>query len=507
MTPSPFEVLVFSSANLFRALSNERCDVESVAAQRLPTYLLEYLTKIKARSIVVEHKYTDGDYLEDYAAYYVRCHEPYDRLCKRLHFFSCDIAEEDLRRACLGQLSEAEGRSFCDAYLGFVVARPLPNAIIGRSLLATYPPRPNDREYPAVRKYYAHLFGVELTIHSLPYQEQDSVLAACATVALWSAFHMTAHLFQSIAPRPAEITRMAVSGGHYGRSVPSHGLQIEEMCLAVSRFGLEPELIDLDSKNVPLHSLAYAYLRMKVPVILVLRIDDQLHAITLNGYSLAADRPKYNELTSGASSVPMIGARIDAFYGHDDQVGPFAKLQAERGDKSHPLVFTSPNAWRDKNGKPLTLEPAAVLIPVYHKIRVTFLEVQEWLWHAHALALLLGIDPHSEIEWDVFLAQSNDLKAELRESQLQDATREAILFEPQPRFVWRATARVLGTSAFELIFDATDMSRNFPLRYVIWHNNSVRGALKVLIEAPAIQASLTDVLTPAFVARLKESLR
>ncbi len=51
------------------------------------TYFDEYFGKLKAKTIVVESPYTDGDYLDDYAAYYVRCLGKYKSRCARFHFF------------------------------------------------------------------------------------------------------------------------------------------------------------------------------------------------------------------------------------------------------------------------------------------------------------------------------------------------------------------------------------------------------------------------------------
>src|SRR5687768_17318561 len=177
---TPFEARVFSSANLFSALSNDQCTPDEVAAKKRAQYLYEYLSDIGARTIVVEPEYTDGDYLDDFASFYVRCHQNYERRCKRLHFFSAEVSEDVLRAALL----EADRSTLREAYLGFVVARPLPKAIVGRTLLKTYPPDGARRHYTVVRDYDANLFGITLSVRSLPYQEQDSVLAACATVAL-----------------------------------------------------------------------------------------------------------------------------------------------------------------------------------------------------------------------------------------------------------------------------------------------------------------------------------
>src|SRR5436309_2577451 len=143
----PFEALQFSSANLFRALSNKYCLPDDVAAQDHANYVYRYLHSIGTKTIIVEYNYTDGDYLEDFASYYVRCYEPYDRCCKRLHFFAEDLTPASLRSLVLGEAASDRAHTLRKSYLGFLVARPLPSAIVGRTILKTYDPDGDRRHY------------------------------------------------------------------------------------------------------------------------------------------------------------------------------------------------------------------------------------------------------------------------------------------------------------------------------------------------------------------------
>jgi hypothetical protein len=150
-------------------------------------------------------------------------------------------------------------------YIGFVVGRPLPEAVVGRTALKTFDADNGRRHFRATRRYVANLCGTSLYVDSLAFQEQDTVLAACATVSLWTAFHKTAELFQTEIPTPASITRSASQAIHYGRPIPSSGLQIEEMCNAIRGLQLEPELIDLRSGGmVPVPSVIYGP-RVRLP--------------------------------------------------------------------------------------------------------------------------------------------------------------------------------------------------------------------------------------------------
>ncbi|MGA2356720.1 MAG: hypothetical protein ABSG02_19675, partial [Terriglobales bacterium] len=84
-------VAPFSQESFFEALECP-CAVSEVAANRRVSYLLDYLREIGAKTIVVEEEYVDGDYLDDYASFYVKCFEDYPKRCKRLHFFAVETS-------------------------------------------------------------------------------------------------------------------------------------------------------------------------------------------------------------------------------------------------------------------------------------------------------------------------------------------------------------------------------------------------------------------------------
>jgi hypothetical protein len=238
----PFLVLPFTPDNLFASLGNHLVSPAEIAAHSRAQYLSRYLDFLKARTIVVENDYTDGDYLDDFASYYVKCFRPYNRRCKRLHFFDRVFDRPEFLQLVRGELLSWYALEFKGAYLGFVIARPLPEAIIGRTLLKTYPPDNGRRNYTCTRDYKANLFGVELSVTSLPFQEQDSVLAACATVSLWSAFHKTAELFGTATPTPAEITRVANRVIHPGRPSLRTALQSSRSVMRSGTSASTPKL-------------------------------------------------------------------------------------------------------------------------------------------------------------------------------------------------------------------------------------------------------------------------
>ena len=108
-------------------------------------YLASYLRKgdTPARSMVVESTYVDRHYLEEFTGYYASKLHPPSSHATRIHFFSVDFDERSFREKLKEAVDayQATCDSLSDAYLGFVVVRPIPGAPIGRTLLRPYSDR------------------------------------------------------------------------------------------------------------------------------------------------------------------------------------------------------------------------------------------------------------------------------------------------------------------------------------------------------------------------------
>lgn len=499
MKPIGLTVLPYNEPNLFEALRNRHYDAAEVAGQPRARYLAGYLDKIATRSIVIEDPYTDADYLDDFASYYVRCHTEYSSRCKRLHFFRSDLSEGWFESALTKEGLDQLQSSYC----GFIVARPLPDAIIGRTVLSTYDADNGRRKYPATLDYEVHLCGLDLRVgKSLAFQEQDTILAACATVALWSCFQKTAQLFHTPIPSPSAITRAATQYAHRGRPIPSHGLFVPEICNAIRHIGLEPELFESGPK-LPLASLLYGYLHAGLPVILGVDVAGQGgHAIALAGYSIQKERVQREEQ---GTSVPMRGQRIDAFHGHDDQAGPYSRLAIQISRETEGFHLQS-EGWRDESGNGLVpLRPTVIIVPVYHKIRITFLDVQTWLSKVHRLfAVWLR---HVQLEWDVRLCMASQYKADLqKDAWIPADLRNRGMRQDLPRFLWRATLWADGQAAADLLFDATGLARTLPLVSVEWLGVHVADKIEELLTSESFRETADALLTPRLNRFLKESL-
>jgi len=162
-------------------------------------------------------------------------------------------------------------------------------------------------------------------VTSLAFQEQDQVVAACATSALWSALQATGALFHHPMPSPVEITRAATE--HLPtttRTFPNRGLSMAMMAHGIRNVGLEPYLVNVGDEYV-FTSTLYAYLRFGIPMILGFVLADLSggpvtsldlhHAVAITGYSLGRPKPK----PYGPSKFLLRASRIDKIYVHQQE--------------------------------------------------------------------------------------------------------------------------------------------------------------------------------------------
>lgn len=490
------------------ARSEGERDNHFVRSKHHLSYLQEYLRTLACASIIVEPGYVDRDFLEDFSAYHVRSFHPYAKLCTRLHFLKSPLTQEQLTKA---MLRKEDAPNLQNSYLGFVVLRPLPLTVIGRTCLRTYPATAQkQRIFPTLYRQDVDLYGIRLHVDSVAFQEQDRDVAACATSALWSVLQCTGRKFQHAIPSPVAITgTAAATGGYDERMLPAvAGLTIRQIADTLRYVGLEPHLIPLekhkeegetddgpsgtDESNSPdadegssgtappttasriesiertrleFKAAVAAYLRAGIPCLLLMRVTettgreperDVNHAVAVTGYRLARGAAT----GYGESGVMLEASRIDKIFVHDDQVGPFAKMKfAEDGT----LVVS----WPMGGGRlSQTLARSHTLVvPLNHKIRVPFatvlkltLEIGRRLDGAlesfPGSRELLGEQP---VSWDIQLSSLTDLRTEIAKSDLPDGDKRHLLESRMPKHLWRIIATIRDGAVLELLLDATDL--------------------------------------------------
>lgn len=476
---SVLQVLPFTEAVLASALSNDYTPAEVISGKNHFLYFKGYLGTdgLNAKTIVIENDYVSKDFIHDYASYYAFCFEPYPKVCKRVHFFDNVFSEKDFQKIILSKTTDQQ--EFWKHYLGFIVVKPIPTTVIGYSVLKTYNSGAefNERNFWGIREYKVHLYGNELKMSSLAFQEQDSVLAACATTAIWSMLNKAALDFHTILKSPSQITKDADNvSPDGGRLFPNKGLNLLQICQAIFNSGLVSEvkkpdvtLSDKDGKiigkvisNQYLKKILNAYSPIGIPIILVISVPSGgapgLHAITVSGF-----KQNSPTLISPRPEISWLADNIEKFYAHDDQWGPFARIEfMNQYEIETPWTVFDPS-------KRATLV-TNIVVPIYPKVRISYEEIE---------VIVLGLDRIltfffdgkivADLVWDIKIEYSENFKSQLKVSGLDETEKVAHLTTSMPKYIWIATCYIAEHKVLEFTFDATDVNSGMIGKDLICH--------------------------------------
>ena len=142
---------------------------------------------------------------------------------------------------------------------------------------------------------------------------------------------------------------------------------------------------------------------------------------------------------------------MDKIYAHDDQIGPFARMQFVGG-----ASFST--SWLNDTGQGLlNAQAVLMLVPLYHKIRISMQSIRSMVFSFDGLVEVLRLNGllglTQPLEWDVYLTNISSLKEELLGvTMLAGDYRARILTYSMPWFMWRATALANGSPVFRFAF-------------------------------------------------------
>lgn len=474
---------------------------------RVLAAIVKYLADLKkARTIVVERDYVDRDFLDDYARYYSRCFDDYKRKCIRLHFFAgssmgaaftqTEIEKRITHPDAVDEFGQKVPDDLQSRYLGFVVVRPLLSALVGRTYLIANETAGN--QYRALQEFGVSFWGRKLSVRCMPFLQQDTTTAACATCALWSCSQVTSKLLVHKNYYPGCITAMSLDHGTSPlRRFPNNGLLETDMLYAIRTAGLDPVFFGVTPLTMSVNpeiltqllGYIYAYVEAGIPMILVGDLYDKnasplggigevgwkgRHAVAINGYHLADNVETEDR---GLRSY-----RIDNLFVHDDQIGPYASLGVKKGichvvyEDDGSLVGEVRerwvSQWKGDNGEFLDFDPCYLIIPSYHKIRVDYVEIDKQfkrldrqisgivMKDAKSKEVAHLLDGKWHPEWDIKIQRSDEFKKDIRNDRnMAEETKLEHLKMSYPKYVWVMTLYANDQKQLTVLVDATDPGR------------------------------------------------
>lgn len=361
-------------------------------------YLYNYLANshIQAKTIVAEDEYIDRHYLEDYSEYYARCFPNHPRKCSRLHFFSFEFSQSDFLFA-LENNKKSFFKKLSDSYIGFAVIRPIPHTFLAKVCLKPYTYFENHQDYKLIaKKNVVSLFGLSLEVHSAAFLEQDKVVSACATSALWMLFNSSEHEFNGSLPSPSAITKSATVSTYEGsRTFPTKGLTAVQVARSLKHFGFEPFVLrdDFDKNYHKLKEILFSYISNDIPVLIGGDVYQKnktgkithlgRHFICALGFKLSNLLPPPSK-----SGLRLAAHRIEKIYVHDDRYGPYIRVSMTPEYVSPTPQYIKKKTTNKKIiGLALSLHdvdetdyfvPDLALLGLYHKVRLTYNDISEF---------------------------------------------------------------------------------------------------------------------------------
>jgi hypothetical protein len=309
-----------------------RAELQDVQSHPLLDGSLKNLRSQGALSCLIEAIYVDRDFSAAFSAFYSTLYRPYQKYCRRLHFFQGDLGE---LRECTdpAQVLDIIG-SNSDKYLGYVALRPLRHAPVSNAKFSAELLCSKATQEVSVRaKRSVHVLGATLPLEGFPLTQQDTRVGACAQATIWMAgrhFHdkhgapwfsmpdITAH---ALKPTDSAITRSLPAGSDY--------LTADNMVRALRAMGRHPVFYAPSIKEGQRdwgfrpEDVILRYIDSGIPVILGMENPNSPvgHAVVAVGTE-RLENPEVDALPER----PTQSSYLSHFLVNDDQRGSFLRL-------------------------------------------------------------------------------------------------------------------------------------------------------------------------------------
>lgn len=519
----PFLVCAFQKStfsNLIKECINS--DFLDIFYKPQIDYIFRYLEEIGAKSVVLEYNYIDKDYLDDYSKFYVRRFNSSGHTCSRLHFFSEELDHQQLEKLLSTSVEPEVSAHLQPAYLGFMVIKPLPKTFIGRTCLKQYSEMETSQSDCSLlsRPYNVSFFGVPLEVRSIAFQEQDKIVAACATTSIWCALNAMSWKQVRDIPSCSQITTDAINfieGSN--NSFPNKDLSNKQILRALDVEGLRHHFESLKRISAgELVETIKCYIDSGIPVILGTSV-------------FSADKSGEIAELKGAHAVTVLGYKLSEsgqifLYLHDDRLGPFVRAELiTLGQDPRAQVATINPTCSIKlqlKEKDEWLPPHEWLIPEHliaatnRKVRIPLSSVQRTSrsiirLHKKEVELLAAAVKSSsdtpvdlsQIDFRIRLLEISELKYHVLERSspfdCQHPESEAeygiqrleFLTSNLARFQWLVEFSFQATPAFDMLIDATDIPQGDAVSAIlVRHAHSADAILAPLVKYAESTSSL-----------------
>ncbi len=357
----------------------------------------------KISAILVETPYYDSDYLSTYYCFYSRKHRHFPKESIRIHFYNHD------------------------EYCGYITVRPtMEGTNIGKSYLSAQAFCPNDSKV-ITNSFKVHMLGEENFVDSFPWMQQETDVAVCAHVAIWSILRYYGTKF-------ANYHNMTMGNiveqlpETMNRKIPTTAVNIQQIPDIFKKLGFTPIVVNRQrvGNDIFMQELL-SYLDSGIPIIGCM--SQKRHAISIIGYKkYGKDSEKFKKAIDNPKKRAYNSDLISELIVNDDNYFPY-KIMGKREDFN---PFVKEQVF-DKNQKFIE-DIDYLIIPLYDRMQYSYLSVKD--------AVEKYLDNENILENDrsyiirPYITSANSLKEHSYRIFDDNSLWDEIPRISMPRFVW-----------------------------------------------------------------------
>jgi hypothetical protein len=307
-----------------------------------------------------------------------------------------------------------------------------------------------------------------------------------------------------------------------GRIFPNNGLTADQISNAIRTVGFETKYVDFtkfaNQKDLlEFKELIYAYLIARIPIVFGFdlyvrskKASSDLwdwkgrHAVAVAGYGLSRTL-----LLHSNDQIDITAHRLQKLYVHDDQTGPFSKMEIEgsiqiQHKERNKSTLSLSTSWYHADYDYRAV-PALLLIPLSHEIRIDYSRIKEFAFGIDFCIRKSGSEQlnkfwNENVSWDIALTGLNDYKMTIfSDDDISSEEKIKVLTSSLPKFFWCCSLELNGKKAIDFLFDASDISSgDIFIRIVEYQSGFCRGMIKWLetLLSPIQQQTSAQPLIP-----------
>lgn len=347
---------------------------------------------IKTKLIVVEFPYRDFDFSSVYSLFYSKKHQSVSKECIRLHFFSKDELEEKY-------------------YIGHIVVRDSAVDSRGKAIFEPKYLSQVSKGFIVKSENKSHLMGKAFKIDSFLWMSQDTDIAVCAHVAIWSINNYYANKYSSY--KLQSIGAISdIAPLYMGRKTPSGGLNLLQVSDMFSKLGFYPLVLQKNPQNPQdFFRAVYSYIESGIPMVGAMTKKE--HAVAIIGHGAI----NQDNIKKSTDNIINIADSLEELIISDDNELPFTKI----------AKYENKYTFEDLD---------YVIVPLYEKMYINANIVYE---RVKVLMESDVLELKQQMLLRIYLTSTRSLKREALENKtMNEILKSTILKLHTPQFVWCA---------------------------------------------------------------------